>query len=131
MPDDNTPPIDQQATGKPRRIRHDLAAVDQGDGVVSLQPVRVVPSALWRSPLWRHCALPDWACAITEPANQFLVLTISLASQKQETIDALRATLDDLRAVRRQIAALGAKEVVGPVDEVGKRIRAIVEDLDR
>lgn len=107
-----------------------MVAVEE-DSVVTLHKMRVVPHALWHSNLWRRCALPDWASDITDPANQFLVLTIHLASRQQRAIDTLRATLDDLRAVRRRIAEIGAKDVVGQVDEVGKRLRDIVEDLDQ
>jgi hypothetical protein len=132
MHDDFTDiPADQQ--GKPRRVRlgdAEMVAVEEGN-LVTLHKLRIVPSALWNSPLWRRCALPDWASTITDPANQFLVLTIHLADKEQRAIDALRGALDDLRVVRKRLAEIDAKEVVGPVDEIGKRLRALVEDLDR
>ena len=135
MPDDPTKSdgAAQQTASHTRRVQvgdRQMVAVEEGN-LVTLHKLRIVPSALWNSNIWRRCALPDWASDITDPANQFLVLTIHLADKEQRAIDALRDTLDDLRAVRRRIAEIGAKEVVGPVDEIGKRIRALVEDLDR
>jgi hypothetical protein len=70
MPDDiSDRPVDQQ--GKPRRVGRDLVAVEEADGAVHLRPLRQVPGPLWRSNLWRRCALPSWANDLDNPPTNF------------------------------------------------------------
>jgi hypothetical protein len=107
--------------------------VVEENGVVTLHKLRLVPSALWRSPYWRRCSLPDWAANIEDPANQFLALTIHLAGQTQDAIDTLHDILTDLREARRQAKKAGgaAADVATLIDKVGVATRALVEKLDR
>ena len=124
----------QETVSHARRVRSgdvEMVAVEE-DGVVTLHKLRIVPSALWNSPHWRRCALPDWAANIEDPTGQFLALVVVLAAQTQDAIDALHDILADLREARRQAkAGAAAADVATLIDKVGVATRALAEKLDR
>ena len=126
-------PVDQQA--KCRRVLSGdkpMVAVDQDGGVTALFPMRIVPRALWRSPLWRRCAVPDWACNVTDPGEQLLILALGFANQQQDTIDTLKDLSTDLREVRRQSkAGAPAADVTSRIDKIGIRILDLYRALDQ
>jgi hypothetical protein len=97
-------------------------------GVAVVSKLHVVPDLLWNSPSWSLLA-PYWAANLP-PAEKFLAMVVELDARRREAIDALKDTLADHRVVRKRFAPLGAK-VVEPVDQIGKRIRNIVEGLDQ
>lgn len=136
MPPDNINGDDaaQETVSHHRIVWRDdrpLVVVEE-DGVTRLHPLKIVPSALWRSPYWRRCALPDWTTSLDNPADQFLALVVHLAGQTQDSIDALHDILHDLRETRRQIkAGAAAADIATLIDKVGVATRALVERLDR
>ena len=133
MPPDDTSGPDRQATGKPRVVwRADgtpCIAIDE-DGVTKIQKLTLVPHALWVTDHW-DAPSPEWATGTERPDEHFLAQVIFLDGLRRDAIDALKAALADLRVVRKRLAEIGVKDVVEPVDEIGKRIRNTVKDLDR
>lgn len=130
--DTSDTPVDQQA--KSRRVLSGdkpMVAVEEG-GVTALFPLRLVPRALWRSPLWHRFALPDWASNVTDPADQFLILAIGFASRPQDAVDELKTILADLREARRRSkAGAPAADVTSRIDEIGKRLLGLYRALDQ
>jgi hypothetical protein len=105
-----------------------MAAVE-GDGVVSLHKLGLVPTARWRHGLMLK--LPDWAIDTDDPGAQFLAILVELPGQRRDDVAELREIRIRLKTALTLIqGATDLPAVTTRLESALQRVNALSMALD-